>query len=322
MRSLSVTIAIYKTQKRMENIVVQPRPVIGVVTALPLEFDAVRRTFPDAITVNLRHEGVGLRNYLHVKLPASGGGEHEVVFVRAGVGNNKATAAANQLLNDYRTVGDVIMVGIAAGIPDLSNAKRDVRLGDLVISDEKGVIKYDMKKTTTAGDVRNHDPRPPSHDWLKAAQALASEKSVHAAMLKDIEEQCSEAGIQRPRKDKLLDESDPNHRKAARRPRDNDRTKGQPRIFFGPIGSADTVMKSATARDEIGRETGAIAVEMEGSGVAEVTWQATRGYLIVRGICDYANDAKNKEWQPYAATAAASFVKKMIESMPVMTPAG
>lgn len=320
-RSLSAAIATYRTQKRMENAVTEPRPVIGIVTALQLEFEAVRRAFPGAVLTKKRDEAIGLRNYLHVAVPADGGGVHEVVFVKAGMGNNKATAAAKQLLNDYKSVRDVIMVGIAAGVPDLSNAKRDVRLGDVVISDEKGVIKYDMKKTTSSGDVRNHEPRPPSSDWLSAAQALASEKDTRSSVLADISAQCGEGNIVRPRKDELLDEADPTKRMPAKRPRDADRTKGQPRFFFGPIGSADTVMKSAKARDEIADATGVMAVEMEGSGVAEVTWQGTRGYLIVRGICDYANDAKNKEWQPYAATAAAAFVRRMIESMPLMTPA-
>ena len=254
---------------------------------------------------------------MHAKLQADGGGEHQVVFLKMGMGNNKSVAAATQLMNDYPSVRDIILVGIAAGIPDLTNAKRDVRLGDIVVSDEKGVIKYDMKKDTSTGEVRNHDPRPPSHEWLSAAQTLAADENGRLLVWKDIEECCGTANIKRPKKDILADEADPSEGKAMRRPRDPDRVKGHPRFFFGPIGSADTVMKSAKKRDTIAQVTGVMAVEMEGSGVAEVTWRRAKGYLIVRGTCDYANDGKTKTWQPYAAAVAASFAKVMIESMPV-----
>ena len=33
---------------------------------------------------------------------------------------------------------------------------------------------------------------------------------------------------------------------------------------------------------------------MESSGIAEATWQHGKGYFVVRGISDFANDGKNK----------------------------
>ncbi|KAH7191295.1 hypothetical protein DER44DRAFT_678162 [Fusarium oxysporum] len=30
---------------------------------------------------------------------------------------------------------------------------------------------------------------------------------------------------------------------------------------------------------------------------------------VIRGVCDYADEHKNKEWQPYAAAMAASYAK-------------
>ena len=56
---------------------------------------------------------------------------------------------------------------------------------------------------------------------------------------------------------------------------------------------------------------------MEGSGIAEAAWQADRGYIVVRGICDYANGGKEKSWQPYASAVAAAFVRHLVESMPL-----
>jgi len=34
--------------------------------------------------------------------------------------------------------------------------------------------------------------------------------------------------------------------------------------------------------------------------------------LVVRGICDYADSHKNKEWQGYASAAAAAYAKELL----------
>jgi nucleoside phosphorylase len=63
------------------------------------------------------------------------------------------------------------------------------------------------------------------------------------------------------------------------------------------------------------------AVEMEGSGIADASWECEKaGYLIVRGICDYC-DARNKgtqtdAWKPYVAMAAAAYVRALLEVIP------
>ena len=38
-------------------------------------------------------------------------------------------------------------------------------------------------------------------------------------------------------------------------------------------------------------------------------------FLFVRGLADYVDGTKNKEWQPYAALCAASVVKFIIMSL-------
>lgn len=34
-------------------------------------------------------------------------------------------------------------------------------------------------------------------------------------------------------------------------------------------------------------------------------------YVIIRGICDYADSHKNKDWQEHAADVAAAFAKEL-----------
>lgn len=39
--------------------------------------------------------------------------------------------------------------------------------------------------------------------------------------------------------------------------------------------------------------------------------------IVIRGICDYADSHKNKQWQGYAALAAASYTKELLSYIPV-----
>lgn len=80
-----------------------------------------------------------------------------------------------------------------------------------------------------------------------------------------------------------------------------------PSIFVGPFGSADTVLKSAEDRDRYAREHGLVAFEMEGAGVWDVVPS-----IVVKGICDYADSHKNKDWQAFASLTAASVAKVIL----------
>ncbi|CAG7935662.1 unnamed protein product [Penicillium nalgiovense] len=39
--------------------------------------------------------------------------------------------------------------------------------------------------------------------------------------------------------------------------------------------------------------------------------------LVIRGICDYADSHKNKEWQGYAAIAVAAYAKELVLVVPI-----
>lgn len=80
-----------------------------------------------------------------------------------------------------------------------------------------------------------------------------------------------------------------------------------PSIHFGGLASGDQVIKSALHRDHIAREESVIGFEMEGAGV----WD-TIPTIVVKGVCDYADSHKNKEWQLYAATTAAACAKSLL----------
>ncbi|KAL2850313.1 hypothetical protein BJY01DRAFT_261588 [Aspergillus pseudoustus] len=79
------------------------------------------------------------------------------------------------------------------------------------------------------------------------------------------------------------------------------------RIHFGTIGTADMVMRSSKHRDELAKKEGIIAFEMEGAGL----WTKFN-CLVIKGVCDYADSHKNKDWQAYAAAVAAAAAKEVL----------
>jgi hypothetical protein len=38
--------------------------------------------------------------------------------------------------------------------------------------------------------------------------------------------------------------------------------------------------------------------------------------LVIRGVCDYADSHKNKQWQAYAAGTAAAYAKELLSVIP------
>ena len=50
-----------------------------------------------------------------------------------------------------------------------------------------------------------------------------------------------------------------------------------------------------------------IGLEMEAAGIMN---RVPVG--VIRGVCDYADEKKNKKWQPFAAAMAAAYAKAVL----------
>src|ERR1700728_3525056 len=59
------------------------------------------------------------------------GGHNVVIAVLPEIGNNAATTAAIQLLNDFPAIRFGLLVGIGGGVPDKEEDGDDIRLGDV-----------------------------------------------------------------------------------------------------------------------------------------------------------------------------------------------
>ncbi|OAG34179.1 hypothetical protein AYO21_11678 [Fonsecaea monophora] len=82
----------------------------------------------------------------------------------------------------------------------------------------------------------------------------------------------------------------------------------KPAIHAGRIASSNTVMKSGMHRDRVVAEEKVLGFEMESAG----SWEYVPT-IAIKGVCDYADSHKNKQWQAYAAATAAACTKAMLE---------
>lgn len=281
-------------------------PTIAIVTALPEEFAAVQSVLDDVQRAHLDIEDPHI--YMIGTVPIrDGAGRHTVVAtILSDMGNNLAASGVTHLLRSFPTIRDVIMVGIAAAPPNTT------RLGDVVISDKAGVLQYDNTKRNPDGSIEVRDSsQKPSARLLSAVRSLQTQEYQQLWPWQSHLQRAIEQNSRFSRPDDSGDTG-------ASAP-DPHRRHGFPRIHYGRIGSANLLLKDSGLRDTLVAKYKICAFEMEGSGVADATWEAGVGYLVVRGICDYADLKKDDSWHVYAAVAAAAYARAVVAEMAAFT---
>ncbi|GFG23940.1 flavin carrier protein 2 [Aspergillus udagawae] len=231
------------------------------------------------------------------------------------------------MLSTFPCIRFGLLIGIAGGIPS-ENA--DIRLGDVVVSTptttHAGVVQYDYGKAYPEHFQRTGMLNKPPEILLTAVSKLRSKHLREKGMIQQFLSQMIDKNPHMSqefgfggRQDHLFRadyrhlESEATCDKCDRSqlvPR-KQRTSNLPKIHYGLIASANQVMKDAASRDKLGRELGAYCVDMEAAGLMDHF-----PCLVVRGICDYADSHKNKEWQGYAAATAAAYTKELLMGIP------
>jgi Phosphorylase superfamily len=84
-------------------------------------------------------------------------------------------------------------------------------------------------------------------------------------------------------------------------------------IHYGLIASGNQVITDAVRRNEINKMLGGnvLCFEMEAAGLMN-----DFPCIVIRGICDYADSHKNKDWHEHAAAVAAAFAKELLSVVP------
>lgn len=282
-------------------------PSIGILTALPREFAAVRSLLRDH-----RIEG----DYDLGVFPGRGSTEHLVAIRICGIGTTNAARITNSMVTYYPSIRDVIFVGIAAGCPNSAVPEHHVRLGDVVVAGDEGIFQYDRGKLSANGKlVKRPGTTSPSPRLTEAYFRLAAEVELGAdPWAENIARAASLDGFARPSaaSDVLKDRAGV----VVPHPTDPDRVEGASRVFRGGIASGNAVVRDSRLRDRLRDELGARVIEMESSGMAEAALAANVNSMSVRGVCDYADGNKTDIWQRFSAAAAAGFCASLLGATP------
>lgn len=249
-------------------------------------------------------------------------------------GGTKAAVAASRMQATFPNVRFSLMVGIGGGIP---NSSLDIRLGDIVVSfpseQGPGVIQYDLGRVTVSEFVRKCTLSKPPGLLLQAVNDLRSRSGVAkglAEMLEKAPQIEDEEGdlygqaypsdlkdtLFRPEYEHIKSDPPCECERENKEHTDNAITRKKrnhqnPRIHYGNIASGSAVMKNARERDALAKRDNVICFEMEAFGLMD-DFQC----LVIRGICDYSDSHKNKEWQPYASSVAAAYAKRLLHVVP------
>lgn len=307
----------------------KPEPTVAVICPLDTELRAVLAVFD-----HLPQEGWGSddKPYYHGLISKHSAVALSLPTARFGVVS--AGRCAAWLENEFPSLQHRFLVGIAGGIPD---KELDIRLGDVVIGTH--ICKYDSGKWVN-GELR---PRAAlkeaplklldaismlktlpqtSPDQLLGDQ-LVNMKKMDPKMVtqwtypdaKNALDLLFEPGYACSNPSRVQCSCDPN--KTVKRVT---RQSKLPRVHYGLIASGDQVMKDDKRRDKlkddfrdaVGMEV--LAVEMEAAALDDL------GYMVIRGICDYADSHKNKNWQGYAAATAAACFKAVLARIGTPNP--
>jgi hypothetical protein len=93
----------------------------------------------------------------------------------------------------------------------------------------------------------------------------------------------------------------------------------RPERSFGDIASGEKVIGDPRFRDEVTSPSRKIrAIEMEGYGFSIAALEAEENirHLVIRGLCDYADQTKADEWHTYASASAAAYARHLLRDWP------
>ncbi|CAH8827313.1 unnamed protein product [Trichobilharzia szidati] len=94
---------------------------------------------------------------------------------------------------------------------------------------------------------------------------------------------------------------------------------GVPAVRLGCMGSGRPVTDNDALRNDFAKEYHLLCYDAEYDQVLEsVMGNGLDSFILIRGIADYVEGRQGTQWQPYAALAAASFMKSIILQLPLI----
>ncbi|XP_048479237.1 uncharacterized protein LOC105384482 isoform X2 [Plutella xylostella] len=326
--------------KQMPTLCSSRQPSIAIVTALYCEKQAVDAMLDNQETF-VRYTTVGESNVYTLGTI----GAHRVVSTKlpsVGRSREATTAAGNtttRLLGIFQKVEYVFLVGVGGGVPHYADYARHVRLGDVVVSapaadlpdkhvyvfceraerNEHGGWDYEVKPYQPANlllqDIASrlqaqYSGGKHQAPWdLYAAEGLERLRGVPGrweAPSTGSDRLCVEVGdgayieVQHPAPSAdQIDSISPGIR-----------------LHVAPVAGGRSVSCSEAARAAFAAHTHARAYDCELDAVLDsVVGNRKDCFVSIRGISDYRDGTRGKEWQPHAALAAAAVARTLIAAM-------
>lgn len=321
--------------KQMPTIAANQQPTIAVICANYSEKLAVDAMMEQKTTfVKFKTEGesnvytigyIGEHKVVSTKLPQIG--YHRAAQISSG---NTTT----RLLGTFQNIEHVFVVGVSGGVPHYTDYYKHVRLGDIVISrcNEKGYIYYHCdkilkdKEDNISYKLRTFAPRDFTlQSVVEKLEERIRKKPEKAPWEKYIYEgldllKNQEADFNRPPKesDRLymnIGEDDLIEVQHPLKPDDAmEAREGVPTIHYGVIGSGRPVTKYDSTRLDFAARYNILCFDAEFDQVLEsIVGNRKDSFLFIRGIADYSDGTRNKEWQPYASLVSAAMMKTIIK---------
>lgn len=185
-----------------------------------------------------------------------------------------AATLTSNMINHFQP-DYLVMVGICAGIPGKTN------FGDVIIGDP--VWSYENGKHTKDNGGSRFMPAPHHVNLDIGLRAQLQDLISRDAFKHDIY--------------KGWDSAVPN---------DNIFN-----IYLAPISSGSSVIADSDMVDPIiGQHRQVLGVEMEGYGLmvaAECCSKNAPKTIVIKSVCDFADETKDDDWQPYAAYTSSNY---------------
>ncbi|XP_011049173.1 PREDICTED: uncharacterized protein LOC105142947 isoform X4 [Acromyrmex echinatior] len=326
--------------KSMPTMASAKQPTIAIITAQYCEKLAVDSLIENKETF-VRYTTVGESNVYTL----GNIGAHRIVCTKlptVGHTREAMTAAGNtttRLLGTFQKVDFVFLVGVGGGVPHYTDYNKHVRLGDVVISHPMPLNKkyaYVYCESAKMNENENYhfetkEYCPPNLGLQEIAATLKKQAEnetfppwqmyMKEGLQNLVNQSEHDFNAPPPESDKLymaIGERDVIEVSHPIAPQDsiNKRTDRCSRIHLAPVASGRQVARDDQLRQKFASRFGALAFDAEMDAVVEsILGNCRENFIVIRGIADYKDGTRIKEWQPYAALAAASVMKAIICAM-------
>ncbi|ORY61379.1 nucleoside phosphorylase domain-containing protein [Pseudomassariella vexata] len=251
--------------------------------------------------------------------------EHNVViatlFEGREYGTGSAAGLASQVKSFFPNLWFGLFVGVTAGLPNLTKAQPlDIRLSGVLVAvsdgDNPGLVAYELGRETGTDGIqlirKGHLPPNTEAAVISAIRSIKLRLRRNPQLflqyydkIKHEKHDYGKYSDPGQELDKLYELGDGGieHLVSREKRPDLERT----RVWYGSIGSGDKLIKDRRKRDELRDKFGINGLEMEAAG--------TMNHIpvgVIRGVCDYADEHQNQDWQPYAAAMAAAYAKAIL----------